>query len=234
MLEIAFKVVLTCVLGFFIYYVWTIEIDVRRTITKPLTSMLTIRKSAKLEVSAEQMVMGRFRSAGEKTASKVALVMYQLHLINSSNEALTLREVKLRVTTQKGMQEIAPVTLTTGSVKAPKGQLEDAAIMQANNKDGGVSRMILIGWKNLSSILAEYRTLGEGAVLAGSAAFVLDMKDPAEVAQLKSLKLIAIDFSGNEIAIDITIDPKWLEQARKFELVNQSFYSDGEQGFKWR
>jgi hypothetical protein len=93
--------------------------------------------------------------------------------------------------------------------------------------------MVLIGWKNFRPILGEYKTLSPGAVLAGSAAFVIDGMTIDQFKQLKTVEVVAIDFAGNEATKQIDITPEWLAQAGSASVAEREFLERG-QGPIWK
>jgi DNA-binding protein YbaB len=70
-------------------------------------------------------------------------------------------------------------------------------------------------------------------ILAGSAAFVLDGVTIEQLRKLKSVELVTVDFSGNEILKQIDIDPQWIKQAEDTVVVDRDFLAVGQET-TWR
>ena len=60
-------------------------------------------------------------------------------------------------------------------------------------------------------------------MLAGSAAFVLDIKKIDDLERIKSFKIVAVDYSGRETTKEIHVQKRWIEGARNTTLENRSF-----------
>jgi hypothetical protein len=226
MLEVIFKIVVTAVIASVafggIYAVWTKPIDIIGTLSKPF-SFISFQKRPKLDVEVKQVTGAQFRGMP-------CLLFYVLRFVNTSGENITVKEIVLRV---KGREDIDSTVITTGQVENPKGEKTESIIVQIGSPPRNAN-MVLVGWKNFRPILNEYRTLSPGAVLAGSAAYVIDRMTMDQFKQLKAVELVAIDFAGNEAAKQIDIAPEWLSQAENASVAEREFLSKGGQEIIWK
>src|SRR5882672_743199 len=92
--QILFKLTATGILGFGIYSVWKMEIDVGKLFRKPFESLLVEKKRAKLEIDFGQIAIVRY---GDAQNGNFCFLMYNMRFINSSGENLTLKKFYLRV-----------------------------------------------------------------------------------------------------------------------------------------
>jgi hypothetical protein len=208
-LEIIFRVALTAVIAAIafggIYTVWTRPIDIVGTLSKPLSFLWSEKKTATLDVDVKQVVGAQFRGV--------------------PGENVTVKKIVLRV---KGRREdIDSTVLITGQVETPKGEIDSIIVQVAN--PGKVANIILMNWKNLRPILSELKMLSPGAVLAGSAVFVIDGMTLDQFKRLEMVELVAIDFAGNEATKQIDIAPDWVTRAAISSVADREFLSKGYQ-----
>ena len=220
MWEIIFKIASTAVIASVafggIYAVWTKPIDIIGTLSKPF-SFISFKKTSQLDVDFKQVVGARFRGMP-------CLLFYVLRFVNTSGENVTVKEIVLRV---KGRQDVDSTVLTTGQAETPKGEKIESILVQIGNPP--FANIILNGWKNFRPVLGEYKTLSPGAVLAGSAAFVIDGMTIDQFKQLKTVEVVAIDFAGNEATKEIEIAPEWLAQAQTASVAEREFLARGQE-----
>ena len=69
--------------------------------------------------------------------------------------------------------------------------------------------------------------------MKGSAVFALKINDPEELAHLKKLQIIAVDYRGKEAMQDIPIKSLWIEKAPLFALENRPFTMDKSENIKF-
>jgi hypothetical protein len=152
--------------------------------------------------------------------------MYKVVIANTLQQSVTIKEVKLRYRLD-GKPVIADShVLQTGSVAGSV----DPAIIIAIEKPR--TMVVLMGWKNLRPEIGEYRTLQPGAVLAGSALFVLGFQDVKDFTRVKDLEIVILDFSGNETTEKISVDPEWINNMTEMPATVEirRFRDDGKNG----
>ena len=227
MFEILFRIVVTVIIASVaiggIYAVWTRPIDIADTLFKPFSAFISLeKKKPKLDVEVKQVMGAQFRGMP-------CLLFYVLRFVNSSGENVTVKEIVLRI---KGREDVDSTVLTTGQVENPKGEKTESIVVQVGTPPRNAN-LVLIGWKNFRPILGEYKTLSPGAVLAGSAAFVIDRMSIDQFKEIKTVEVVAIDFSGNEAIKQIDIPKEWLEQAAIASVADREFVENG-QGITWK
>lgn len=190
-----------------------------KTLTTPLSSIFKFKKHHRFDFSSEQTTAAHFPGTGN-----IALVMYAIAIVNTLEDSVTIKEVKLRYRLNGRPFITDSYVLQTGSV-AGSG---DPAIMLTTGGNPPVN--IIVGsWKNLRPEIGAYRTLQPGAVLAGSALFVLGFQDVRDFARVENLEIVIFDFSGNETVQEIAVNPQWITDM-SLTVETRRFRSDGKQG----
>ena len=166
-------------------------------------------KTTRLDIDVTQVVATQFRG-------HPCLLFYALRFVNTTDENVTLKEIVLRL---KGRHDINSTILVTGQVESPKGYRSKSIVLQFGSPPKNI---FLSGWKNLRPVLGEYKTLSPGAVLTGSAGYVIDNVTMDEFRRLTTIEMVAVDFAGNETTKQIDIDPEWLKLANS-SVVEREF-----------
>ena len=175
-----------------------------------------------LIVDIENTTAARFLSAGNGNRENIALLFYNLRIINSLDENVTIRKVVLHYSLLAKQFSTDSHVLLTGAVPSPdKKENIDAIVLRV-----GAANIILMNWKNLREQIAQDKLLLPGGVLAGSAAFILNFKDANDLGKIKECAISIIDYSGNETTKAIPLDNKWVEQAKRQIVENRRFVID--------
>jgi hypothetical protein len=221
-LQYAVKIVGTVFLLLLIGSLWSADIDVSKTLTTPLSWFLKFKKHYTFDFSNKQTVAARFPGNGN-----IALVMYAIAIVNTLEENVTIKDVKLRYRLAGKPFITDSLVLQTGNIV---GSADPALILTT----GGEPRVniILGNWKNLRTEIGSYRILQPGAILAGSAFFVLGFQDAADFTRVKNLEIVIVDFSGNETVQEIPVSPEWITGMRLI-VETRRFQSDGKQEIKY-
>jgi hypothetical protein len=220
-LQIIMKALLVGVLLFFMFWVLTNEIDIRKTIIGPLTSLVKFKKHSKLEVDFANVLVARFVLKGSTQSGNLVVLFYDIKFVNSLEENVTVKQILLRYRFNGGDHAIDSTVVLTGTVDAPQGKSESIIVHR-----GALANLVFMGWKNLRSVIGEYKVLVPGGVLAGNAAFVLDIKSIEDLAKVKTFQMVAVDYSGNESVQEIPIQDQWIEMAKVMVFENRSFAID--------
>ncbi len=202
-----------------IYYIWNGEIDLEKTLTKPLASFVSFKKKTDIDIDIKQINFARFKSATNSQSGSYAVMFYNLHFVNTSDASLTLKALRLRV---GNGPDIDATGIVTGTVENKKdGPKIASALMRSP-----AGNFVIMGWRDIREVIGEYKILAPGAVLEGSAVFVLDMLTKQDIEKLKSLKVVAIDFSGNKTVKEIEIAPLSIQGMDAREIVSDEFEID--------
>jgi hypothetical protein len=222
-MEVLTKIVLTLILLGGIYVVWTRPINVAETLSRPF-SFIAFKKQAKLDVDFRQIL-------GTKFANRPCLLFWVLRFVNNSAENVTLKEIRLRFQGPLGKHDVESTVLTTGEVQPPNRPASEAIVIRGDNPPN--DQLFIENWKNFRAIIGEYKTLSPGAVLAGSAAFVLDGMTGDQFKKLKTVELIAVDFADNETTTKIDITPEMMQLFDAASAVNRAFVAAGDR-VQWK
>jgi hypothetical protein len=179
-----------------------------------------IAKQPSLDINVANVLAVRFFSHGNTQSGNLALILYDMKFVNSSDENVTLKEILLRYKLNVKERSVDSIVLLTGSVSSPLGQ-RDSIIVHSGRKN-----IFLMDWKNLRSVIGEHKLLVPGAVLAGSGAFVLDIKEISDLEKLKSFKIVAVDYSDKETVKEIDVQEAWVKNASQTSIQNRSFAID--------
>jgi hypothetical protein len=172
-------------------------------------------KKTRLDVDVTQVVATQFRG-------RPCLLFYVLRFVNTTDENVTVKEIVLRL---KGRHDVDSTVLVTGQVESPKGYRSESIVLQFKSPPKNI---FLSGWKNLRPVLGEYKALSPGAVLAGSAAYVIDNMTVDQLRQLTTIEMVAVDFAGNETTKQIDLDPEWLKLSNS-SVVEREFLRTGQE-----
>jgi hypothetical protein len=176
-------------------------------------------KKTRPNIDVTQVVGTQFRGLP-------CLLFYAFRFVNTTDKDVTMKEIVLRL---KGRHDIDSTVLTTGQVESPKGYRSESIVLQHGSPPKNI---FLSGWKNLRHVLSEHKPLSPGAVLDGSAAYVIDNMTMDQFTQLAAIEIVAVDFAGNETAKRIDVDPEWLKLASS-SIVEREFLRTGQEMF-WK
>jgi hypothetical protein len=216
-MQIAAKVVITIILLFLVFYVWTNQIDVQKTIVSPLTAIVKFKKNFTLDINFANVVAARFSLPENTQDGNLGLLFYDMKFVNSSAQNATVKQILLRYKFNGADRTIDSYALRTGST------LDQSRSIIVHI---GPANIVLMNWKNLREAIGEYRVLPPAGVLAGSAAFILDVKDVADFAKIKSFELVAVDYSGTESTQEIPMQDRWVDMTKTMRIENRSFEID--------
>lgn len=190
--------------------------------TKVPSSPALREKGHKLVIEIENIAAASLASEGVAVKGKVAILFYNMRIANSFPENITLKQVLIRYTLRDRNFSYESTVLPTGLVYSAgdKGDVDSIIIRH------DPANVVIMNWKNIRTQIGEYRLLPPGAVLAGSAAFILDLSDAGELVHIRDMGLVINDYSGNETITDINLTTTVIEQARLQVLENKKFVID--------
>jgi hypothetical protein len=218
-IQIGVKILLSII---FLYVVWTSDIDIRKTLLNPFSSILKFKKHHTVDISTRQTSPVRLLSSSRgKAHSNIALLLYDLKIVNTIEENITIKELALRYTLNGKTALAEHIALPTASLEAAPGVPAIIIRYPARN-----ANLIGMDWKNLRVEIGNYKILQPGGVLAGSACFVFGFEDPNDLAKITNLELVVIDFSGNETTQTIPIGAEWIEMASNQIVERRRFKVD--------
>jgi hypothetical protein len=147
MIQIISNLVATFVVGAFcvftIYYIWTGDVDVYRTIIKPLTAIIQIKEHNSIQLDEQNILLSRYMDPDKGT---LALLFYRsITFINRTDHNLTIKSVHLRFVINSEKKELDSFYIPTGEVKTHEGP--KAAIIINKTKGERTGMVILMRWK---------------------------------------------------------------------------------------
>ena len=230
MAQIVFKILATAlVFAVFIaalVYIWTGEIDINQTLLKPVEALLPAKKKrASFDVNYNNSIAARLRMVGNAFNGGPCLIFYELNFVNSTANTITVKSIHLRYQIDSATKEVDTLYMATGRIASPRGPQEAILIEDVARH----ANIILVGWKNIKQSILEYEPLVPGAVLGGSAVFLLEAKDPQDFAKMKNFELVARDYAGEEWPVDIETQERWAKDVLSNFLETRSFTSEGTQ-----
>lgn len=177
-----------------------------------------IRKPHSIDFEIGNVALVRVASANKSRDGKLAFVIYSLAFVNTGPAPLTLKRVSLSYTFNGQKLQAELTDVPTGTVDGVE------AIALANVKD-----KIMIAWTNLRSILSQDIPLQLGAVLKGSAVFLLD----APISCLRDISdysILVRDYSGRSSTHKLTPEDCWYQAHEKnFLLIDALVMKTGDQ-----
>lgn len=222
MLQIMLKVFFTLCLVYGIFVVWTNEIDIKKTIIAPLSSIIKFKKHIKLDINVANTTFARCLLPGNTNNGNIGIALYDLKIVNSSEENSTIKEVILRYTLNGKVFTAESYVLLTGTLYSPLDKKDINAIIIRRGSD----RVVLMRWNNLRTEIGEYKVLPPGGVLSGSALFVLGFDTIEALSKIKKLEMVIVDYSGTETVQEIMIQSNRIEDAKYSSIENRSFSID--------
>jgi hypothetical protein len=88
--QIVFKLIFTAILLWAIFLVWTNDIDLKKTLLKPLFSIVQFKKNLSIDTEVENTVAAQFPSG------KLGLIFYNMKIINTLESNMTVKQVLVR------------------------------------------------------------------------------------------------------------------------------------------
>ncbi len=177
-----------------------------------------VRKPHSIDFEIGNVALVRVASPNKNRDGKLALVIYSLAFVNTGPAPLTLKKVSLAYTFQGQKCQVELTDVPTGTVDGVE------AIALANTKD-----KIMIAWTNLRNILSQDIPLQPGAVLKGSAFFLLDVPISC-LRDISDYSLLVGDYSGRHSTHKLTPDDRWYQAHEKnFSLMDTPVMKTGDQ-----
>jgi len=179
-------------------------------------------KSLRIDIDLKNTIVTRFSAPNHRLDGHIAIVFYNLTVVNVSRSSCTLRDLHLRYKIgQIGNSTISHVLLT-GQVYAPlEKKLVNAAVIRV-----GSANVVLMNWCNLRSRIAENAALEPGGAMSASALFLLDTDDFEILKDLKEVSLVLTDYRGRKSTHAVDIGRELIERGVNSVILNGNFKSD--------
>lgn len=186
-----------------------------------------LKKKYKFDLDFNNITLAYFSdSKNSKLDKRFCLVVYGLHVVNNSDEANTLKSIKLSYRYSGKVFLHDSYVVLTG--KKPKE--EESAVVLSN----GADNIVLIGWHNIRSEIGKYKTIQPGGVFEGSAVFTFELH-VNDIHRINDLKIILTDFHGNKLSYPIIVQEEWGKLLNKgFAVINKSFTINKDSAIIWK
>lgn len=174
----------------------------------------------KIGIDFGNVKLTKVYSTNKNINAKIALVCFDLKIINNTNKNLTLKDVYLEFYTDKESKAIQPHHL-------PKSEKEtEYSFLLTNLKD-----FIFFKWKNIKSVIIERKVIPPGGLISGSALFISDISI-SSVNKINGVNLIVEDYWGNRTKHYNQILPTWFDDKGMF-FIDAPLISS-EKGVAWK
>ena len=177
----------------------------------------------RLVVDIENIAAARFMLQGSRVNGNVGMIFYNIRVVNSSPENITINEVILRYRSRDRQFSTQSHVLVTGTVWSPADKEDvDSIVMHL-----GLNNIIMMNWHNLRVVAGKHPLISPGGVMAGSAAFIFDFQDPAYLSTIRKLEIEITDYAGYKTRKSIPLNKQWVDQARRQTVSNRAFAIGG-------
>lgn len=173
-------------------------------------------------IDTKNTLVARYLSSGSLKSGNMCIVFYNIKVINSSEEALTVKEVILRYQLNDTTYCADSSVVVTGTMHSPLDKKDINCLIVHRSVD----QIVLMGWDNLRSEINKYNTLPAAGVLSGSAVFVLETDNLKCVSEIRNVEIIITDYSGNESVHPIDIIDEWLTNGINSVIEPKNFTRD--------
>lgn len=159
----------------------------------------------------------------------ISILFYGLKIANISDSPFTVKDVKIEYTFKgQNYSDISNVILTSSIYLEHKNEHTDCIAINSKGQN-----IILMGWKNLRNVIGEYNLIPPGGILAGSALFILQIKNIEEVKEITNLRILITDYSNNESTHSFEIKDAWIDMGRSSSINPRPFKSNGKGGITY-
>lgn len=153
----------------------------------------------------------------------LALVFYGIKVINLSDSGRTIKALELQCNVNGKKRVIDSYFVHPGKIKTGQN-----AVVVTNNID----TIFLMNWNNLRSEIGDYKVLVQGAILNGSAVFVIESEQNDVL--LDNASLVIIDYSGARTKQRVELQESLKDAMGKgFKLINSRFELDDNDQIIW-
>lgn len=168
-------------------------------------------KKRLVKIDYENIVFAQYKSGYGEISENAFLVLYGLSIVNRSRKNTTIKSVKLSYRINHKKFTTGPRKIQTGKLQ---NGIEAVIIYLALIK----SNLVLMNWKNVSTVVDNQKLLSSGEVLKASAVFSL-VCSIYEVRNITDVKLEIEDYYGKKTHHKIKMQEKWLNTSDKQGLI---------------
>lgn len=168
-------------------------------------------KAHRIDINQADVFVAKFIREGNLLSGNFGIGFWDIAITNSSPQNLTIKDVRFRYEFGRKKYEADRMYLTT----ADKGFSKSAISLLKKSGD----TIVVSGWHNLSAVLETGQVVIPGAVVKGSAFYVLEVRDLKDLVNLGNMMLVVRDFSGGESFHPVTVSPDVMALADT-ELIN--------------
>lgn len=224
------RIILTLILFYSIFLVWTKNVDLllwtKNTITKILPINEESKKGYALDFSFKNTTIVPIRSSNKNIDGKIAVCFYGSAIVNRNTFPSTIKKIEATV-------KIGKSWLSTILYDIKIGTLENGDNAIVLLSDTSQDMIFLMKWENIHTKINQKKVLTPGEILSGSAVFILD----SSIEEAKDIKIIRItisDFLNNKSIQQVNIDTKVFDAISKgFKLIDRGFLQKDNNKLEW-
>ena len=221
MILIISRVILSLILLYLIFLVWTKNVDLLIWTKNKIAKLLPINegstKGYTLDFEYDKINVLFFRSKNKTIDGKVAILFYNIAIVNRNEFSSTIKDFKATVEIGNRKQTLVLYNVKTGIVNTKKNVL---AIADGKNK----RYILMMNWENMHPKINKRKVLLTGEVLTGSLMFYVDRYFfDEELKTIKNIKLIITDFLGNKSVQNIKMDSKFEVLKENVFVIDDNF-----------
>lgn len=148
-------------------------------------------KGAIVDINSESVAFVRYTANRRKDlAGRLGIVLYALTIVNRSEEALTVKALKLKFSLGGMTDTIDAYHLNTLIIEG-----EPVAFIVKRNPKTAIH---LFGWEDIGKNIGKGELIQSGGVIKGSAFYIFPTQNERDLKEIsESMSLVVVDFRGN-------------------------------------
>lgn len=185
------------------------------------------KKRFKLDLDYRNISFSLFHDQqNDKLNNRFCLVVYFLHIVNTSLNSITLKNINLSYCFGGRVYEDESYVVKTGDIP----DVDEPNLLTTN----GIDTIFLMRWKNLRTEIGKHEVLQPGGVFNGSGVFLFE-SSVNDLSKISKLKLTISDYNGKKITFPIAIKDSFFTGINKgFAVINRSFRITGDKSIEWK
>ncbi len=180
-------------------------------------------KGIELDWDLEELWYAAFYDDGDALNGNLVIVFYNQTFVNNSDSDWTIKSVEIAYKVDGKKYQHSSKSVITSPV--PTATENSESIIFSN----GIDSIVLMGWKNLGTIIGGYPLIPQGGVIKASALYVLEC-EPAEIEKVSNVFLVITAYKNRVSKQKIKLEAK---MRKGFVLINRKFEYIGPQDIRF-